>query len=182
MKKCKMHAKRKIWAFLAVVVVIGIACLTSCNSALKTAKMNEKAEAKTQAVQKEDFILDIPLSEELQEELYEASEEFGVDYYIMVALIDKESKFENVVSDNGDSYGYCQIQPKWWYGLMVEIGATDLTLAEDNFRVGCAIISRLTEKHKSVEGALVEYNQGSYNGSSTSYSREIIENAKRYKA
>ena len=65
---------------------------------------------------------------------------------------------------------------------MVEIGATDLTKAEDNFRVACAIISQLTEKHESVEGALVEYNQGSYNGSSTAYSEEIIANAKRYRA
>ena len=118
----------------------------------------------------------------MQKELYEASEEFGVDYYIMVALIDRETDFRNVAGDGGDSYGYCQIQPKWWYGLMTEIGATDLTVPRDNFRTACAIIAQLTEKHDSIEGALVEYNQGYYNGSSTSYSREIIENAERYKA
>lgn len=182
MKKRRMHVKAKNWAILAIVVVAGVVCLSSCNAAVKTAKLAESAEAKTQVAVKKDYILDIPMSEELQEELYEATAEFAVDYYIMIALIDKESKFENVISDNGDSYGYCQIQPQWWYGLMVEIGATDLTLPQDNFRAACAIMAQLIKKHDSIEGALVEYNQGSYNGSSTSYSREIIENAKRYRA
>ncbi|MBQ7976588.1 MAG: lytic transglycosylase domain-containing protein [Clostridia bacterium] len=175
MKRRRKRVNPIFLIMLAVLVIGVVSLLVSCQP-------KEEAPAINYVVEKKDYILDIPLSEELQEELYEASEEFGVDYYIMVALIERESGFENVVSDNGASYGYCQIQPKWWYGLMVEIGATDLTLAEDNFRVGCAIISRLTEKHKSVEGALVGYNQGSYNRSSTSYSREIIENAKRYKA
>lgn len=132
--------------------------------------------------EEKDFILNIPLSCELQEELYEACSEFGVDYYVMIALIDRETDFKNVLGDGGDSYGYCQIQPKWWYGLMAEIGATDLNTPKDNFRTACAIISRLTEKHQSIEGALVAYNQGYYKGDSTSYSREIIANADRYRA
>ena len=118
----------------------------------------------------------------MQEELYEASEEFGVDYYIMVALIDRETNFRNVCGDGGDSYGYCQIQPKWWYGLMADIGATDLNVPKDNFRTACAIMAQLTEKHHSIEGALVAYNQGNYYGSSTPYSREVIANAERYRA
>lgn len=129
-----------------------------------------------------DYILDIPLSCELQEELHNACVEFGVDYYIMVALIDRETHFRNVQGDNGNSYGYCQIQPRWWYGLMCEIGATDLNVPKDNFRTACAIMSGLTKTYNSTEGALVAYNQGSYKGKSTSYSREIIANAERYRA
>lgn len=175
MKKRRIRINPILVVVLAVLIIGVVGLLASCKTENEAPTINYVVEAK-------DYILDIPLSEELQEELYEAAAEFGVDYYIMIALIERESEFENVVSDNGDSYGYCQIQPKWWYGLMVEIGATDLTLAEDNFRTACAIMARLTEKHQSIEGALVEYNQGSYNGSSTDYSREIIENAKRYRA
>lgn len=132
--------------------------------------------------QEKDYILDIPLSCELQEELHNACVEFGVDYYIMVALIERETNFRNVQGDNGRSYGYCQIQPRWWYGLMCEIGATDLNVPKDNFRTACAIMSGLTKTYNSTEGALVAYNRGSYKGKSTSYSREIIANAERYRA
>ena len=178
MRKRRMRFKAPFWVILAVVLIGGVFSLASCQSS----KIDENVEIIPYVPEEKDYILDIPLSSELQEKLYDASAEFGVDYYIMIALIEKESGFENVVSDNGESYGYCQIQPKWWYGLMVDIKATDLTKAKDNFRVACAIMARLTEKHQSIEGALVEYNSGSYKGSSTPYSREIMENAKRYKA
>ena len=174
----KRRSKLQFWVILAVILIGGACLLVSC----QWSKTDENVEIIPYVEEEKDYILDIPLSSELQEKLYDASAEFGVDYYIMIALIEKESGFENVVSDNGESYGYCQIQPKWWYGLMVDIKATDLTKAKDNFRVACAIMAKLTVKHNGIEGALVEYNSGSYKGSSTPYSREIIENAKRYKA
>ena len=164
--------------FIITNTVLWVSNKTTTETIIKeyeVIKVPEKPEEK-------DFILNIPLSCEIQEELYEACSEFGVDYYVMIALIDRETDFKNVLGDGGDSYGYCQIQPKWWYGLMTEIGATDLNTPKDNFRTACAIISRLTEKHQSIEGALVAYNQGYYKGDSTSYSKEIIANADRYRA
>lgn len=182
MKKRRMKLRPRFWVLLAIIVVFSISLLVNGQSQ-EGAKESSGCEVSAIDISAEkDFYLNIPLSCELQEELYEACEEFGVDYYIMVALIDRETKFMNVMGDGGNSYGYCQIQPKWWYGLMVEIGATDLHIPKDNFRVGCAILSRLMEKHNSIEGALVEYNQGYYKGSSTQYSREIIANADRYRA
>lgn len=172
--------------FVAVFVVFGVVLLVGAKTHKETPKTEQivsiSEEVPTETANKEDFILNIPMPCEEQKELYEASKEFGVDYYTMIALIDRETDFRNVKGDGGDSYGYCQIQPKWWYGLMTEIGATDLNVPKDNFRTACAIISKLQDKHKSIEGALVEYNQGYYNGSSTAYSREIMENAERYRA
>ena len=165
-----------------MLVVAGVHLFGGSQKDEETTKISECVEVVAEAPAEKDFILDIPLSSELQEELYEASEEFGVDYYIMVALIDRETNFRNVCGDGGDSYGYCQIQPKWWYGLMTDIGATDLNIPKDNFRTACAIMAQLTEKHHSIEGALVAYNQGWYKGSSTPYSREVIANAERYRA
>lgn len=174
--KRRIRIRPRIWVILVILVVLIASCIGGCQKDAEIVETNVSAEAKA------DYILNIPMAEELQEELYQASEEFGVDYYIMVALIDRETEFRNVFGDGGDSYGYCQIQPKWWYGLMVDIGATNLTNPRDNFRVACAIIAQLTEQYQSVEGALVAYNQGSYNGSSTEYSREIMANARRYRA
>lgn len=182
MKKRRIRIKPRFWCLITALVLGIVVLLGSCQSRDEGAKIDGCDVSAAEATQENDFILKIPLDCELQEELHEASEEFGVDYYIMVALIDRETKFRNVIGDGGESYGYCQIQPKWWYGLMMEIGATDLNVPKDNFRTACAIIAKLTEEHQSIEGALVAYNQGCYKGHSTEYSRDIIANADRYRA
>ena len=178
MRKRRIKARPRFWVILAIFIIVMVSLVGGCRKDEETAK----ASACEVVVEDKDYILDIPLTCDLQEELYKASEEFGVDYYVMIALIDRETTFRNVHGDSGASYGYCQIQPRWWYGLMLDIGATDLMIPKDNFRTACAIIAQLTEKYQSVEGALVAYNQGYYNGSSTAYSREIIANAERYRA
>ena len=182
MRKRRIKFKARFLVILAVFVVLGIGVLVGIQTHGETTKTSESVGAIADMPKQKDYLLDIPLSHELQDELYEASEEFGVDYYVMVALIDRETNFQNVTGDNGNSFGYCQIQPKWWYGLMLEIGATNLSVPRDNFRAGCAIIAQLQEEYHSIEGALVAYSQGDYKGSSTPYSKEIIANAKRYKA
>lgn len=174
--KRKIKIKPRFWVILATFIIVVSSLFVGCVKEEETPKTNEYK------VSDQEYMLNIPLAYDLQEELYKASEEFGVDYYIMIALIEKESKFMNVVGDGGKSYGFCQIQPQWWYGLMSDIGATDLKNPKDNFRTACAIIAQLTEKHQSIEGALVEYNQGKYYGRPTAYSKEIMENAERYRA
>lgn len=185
MKKRRRRLNRQFWFCLIVVGMYVVVMLAGILVGLQKEEETTTASAcvaEVEAVQEKPYILAIPLPCELQEELHEACEEFGVDYYIMVALIDRETKFRNVIGDNGNSYGYCQIQPKWWYDLMLEIGATDLNVPKDNFRTACAIMSGLTKTYKSTEGALVAYNTGSYKGKATAYSREIMANAERYRA
>lgn len=106
------------------------------------------------------FREDVPLSFEEQDFLRSACAEFGVDYPLMLALIEHETNFRNISGDDGRSSGYCQIQIKWWSGLMEEIGAEDLTNPRDNFRTGCAIMARHIERYGSVERALTAYNTG----------------------
>lgn len=121
---------------------------------------------------------DVPLSYEEQDFLHTACSEFGVDYALMLALIEHETKFQNVTGDNGRSEGYCQIQKKWWSGLMEEIGVDDLMKPYDNFRTACAILSRLTERYGSVRDALSAYNSGS--PGATKYAASILEAAERW--
>lgn len=182
MKKRRTRLKIIIWLFLAAFVFVNVFMWLNLKAQEKPHKINAcETPAVDVPVTEKDYILDIPLSEELQDDLYEASQEFRVDYYVMVALIEKETRFCNVMGDNGNSYGYCQIQPRWWSGLMAEIGATDLTVPKDNFRTACAIMARLTKIYHSTEGALVAYNQGHYRGYSTQYSRYVIATAEKYR-
>lgn len=106
------------------------------------------------------YIEEIPLTYQEQEQLWNACYEFGVDYALMLSLIERETKFQNITGDGGDSIGYCQIQPKWWSWLMDDIGADDLTEPRDNFRTACAIMAHLIDLYGTVEDALSVYNTG----------------------
>ena len=125
-----------------------------------TAEAEIEAVAAEVTLDPEWYIPDLPLSCAEQEALWEACQEFQVDHAIMLSLVERESNFRNIRGDGGDSIGYCQIQPRWWSGLMAEIGAEDLTDPEDNFRTACAILAELTERYGNVEDALSAYNTG----------------------
>ena len=114
---------------------------------------------------------EIPLSYEEQAALYGACLEFRVPYELALAVVEQETDFRNIVGDDGASVGYMQIQQRWWSGLMEEIGARDLTVAEDNFRTGCAILRQLLDQY-SLEDALSVYNTGA--PGQTRYSREVM--------
>lgn len=116
---------------------------------------------------------DVPLTFEEQDFLHGACEEFGVEYELMLSLIYRETRFQNIVGDGGNSIGYCQIQPRWWGRLMEEIGAEDLTDPYDNFRTGCAILSNLTARYGNVRDALSAYNTGA--PGHTEYAASVLE-------
>lgn len=114
----------------------------------------------------------IPLRYEEQAALYGACLEFRVPYDLALAVVEQETGYRNITGDDGASVGYMQIQERWWGNLMAEIGARDLTVAEDNFRTGCAILRQLLDQY-SLEDALSVYNTGA--PGQTRYSREVME-------
>lgn len=126
------------------------------------------------------YIEAVPLSEEEQAALFAAADEFGVEYALMLGLIERETNFRNIPGDGGDSAGFCQIQSKWWGGLMEEIGADDLTDPADNFRTACAIVANLIERYGSTRDALTAYNAGKPGESQ--YSRAVLANAEKWAA
>ena len=123
---------------------------------------------------------DVPLTYGEQDALHTAADEFGVDYHLMLGLIERETNFRNIPGDGGNAYGYAQIWPKWWSGLMEEIGADDLTNPGDNFRTACAIVAHLTDKHGTTERALTAYNQGTPGQSA--YASAVLANAEKWRA
>ena len=125
------------------------------------------------------FREDLPLTYQEQDFLQSACEEFGVEYPLMLALIERETRFQNVAGDGGDSMGYCQIQERWWGWLMAEIGAEDLTDPQDNFKTGCAIISYLSGKYGNTRDALSAYNTGS--PGKTEYASAVLEAAENWR-
>lgn len=130
---------------------------------------NEKIEAAL--LEQHYFRDDIPLDCETQALLRAACEESGVEFELAVAVIWKETTFRNVIGDDGASYGYMQVQPRWHKARMAKLGVTDLMDPAGNFRVGCDYLAELLAKYP-LEQALTCYNTGKpgYN----QYARDVI--------
>lgn len=115
---------------------------------------------------------DIPLSNELQDYLHTAAEQAGIPYELALAVIKKETNFQNVVGDDGCSVGYMQIQEKWHKERMERLGVSDLNEPYGNFQVGCDFLSELLWRYGEPEDALTAYNSG--HPGKSQYARDVI--------
>lgn len=128
---------------------------------------------------------DVPLSEELQLHLFQECDGRNIAPAIILAMIDRESDYDsNKIGDNGESFGLMQIQPRWHYETMEELGCDNLLDPYQNISVGVKIIADLIEKDSDVYWVLMSYNGGeSYanrrikNGNISEYALEVVERA-----
>ena len=126
------------------------------------------------------YIEDLPLDRELQKALWDACQEFEIDYALALAVVEQETNYQNLIGDGGASVGYFQIQPRWWGELMERIGADDLTDPVDNFRTGCAVLQELLLRYDgSVADALTAYNSG--HPGQSDYAEAVMEAINRRK-
>lgn len=118
---------------------------------------------------------DVPLSEELQLHIIKVSEENGIEPSVIIAMAFRESGYNaNAVGDNGNSVGLLQIQSKWHWKRMEDLGCTDLTDPYQNVTVGVDYLAELLDRYGDIEKALTAYNRGRYSGTITEYATEIM--------
>lgn len=103
---------------------------------------------------------DIPLSYENQDYLQTACNEFDIEYALALGVIERETDFQNIMGDNGNSYGYMQVYKYWHEDRMVTLGVDDLMNPFGNFRVGCSFLKECIDKY-GLESGLAYYNSGS---------------------
>lgn len=103
---------------------------------------------------------DIPLDAEIQLLLYQVCGEAEIPYELALAVLWQETNFRNLIGDDGDSFGYMQVQPRWHSDRMERVGVTDLMDPYGNFLVGCDYLAELMEKGRGLEWALMAYNGG----------------------
>lgn len=122
---------------------------------------------------------DVPLSEDLQNHIFQLCEEKGIDPAIIVAMIDQESDFDaSNIGDNGNSFGLMQIQPKWHSKRMDKLGCTDLLDPFQNVTVGVDYLCELLSRYDGdMAKALTAYNRGHYSGTVTQYAKSVMEKA-----
>lgn len=104
-------------------------------------------------------IYNVPLDADLQQLLWEACEESGIDMSLALAVICEETNYRNIIGDDGASFGYMQVQQKWHEDRMARLGVTDLMDPASNFRTGCDYLAELLEIYP-LANALAFYNSG----------------------
>lgn len=129
---------------------------------------------------------DVPLSEDLQDYIFELCESYDIDPAVIVAVIWKESSYRvSVMGDNGRAYGLMQIQPRWHKDRMKRLGVDDLLDPYQNVLVGIDYLSELYHKKDSIKWALMAYNGGPdyatkklKAGEISSYASSVLKKAK----
>ena len=118
------------------------------------------------------YYADIPLDAELQEVLFKACDENNVPYYIALAVIYTESRF-NPYAVNGSSgcYGLCQLNPACFPSGLCPA---------DNIRYGIAYLGRQIRVYGSIEAGLTAYAVGHDDGS-RSYAYYVLGVAEKWK-
>lgn len=107
---------------------------------------------------------DVPLDQDIQDYILVMCAECDtcdLDPAIITAMIWKESEFDtNAISDNGNSLGLMQVQPRWHSERMEKLNATDLLDPYQNIRVGIDYLVELYSINDDIQWVLMAYNGG----------------------
>lgn len=117
---------------------------------------------------------EVPLSEDLQEVLFDLCDELGLEEALVLGLIRTESGFvTDAVNPTSGCYGLCQLNP-----LYFPSGLTP----EENLRAGLTYLAEQMERYNGdVAAALTAYNAG-YDSGSRTYANKVLENRKGWEA
>lgn len=192
--KSKRRERRAVLACMGLLTVTAALAFATVNSRVKDFEASVEASKvepvqtiavveKVQQTEPAPMLFDVPLSEDLQLHIMAECEKREVDPAVIVAMIERESQYTaDVIGDNGNSYGLMQIQYRWWYGTMVELGCTNLLDAKQNTTVGIAILDSLLNVCDGDYGkALTAYNAGAYRGTVTAYANAVLNTAEELK-
>jgi soluble lytic murein transglycosylase-like protein len=100
----------------------------------------------------------------------EESQAAGIDYRLMLAIIDAESGGKVYARSHAGAIGLCQIMPRWWWKNKP---VDRLYNPRTNIRIGCRLMRRFLNRARGNIIHALRYYEGSYNGS---YIARIINN------
>ncbi len=174
-------------AGIIVMVIMGVITAVMVTTLLAA----EGGEESTVEAAGEGFVCleGLPLSPELQEYTYRQGAEKGLDYALMLGIMEQESDFRfNVVS--GGNYGLFQINEINFPKLRSEIGTDDLLNPYQNIRAAAYLLGELKAKYEADSMVLMAYNKGEGGARrfwqkgvyGTDYTKGVFEKAENYKA
>lgn len=118
------------------------------------------------------YRLDVPLTEELQETVWDACQEHNVEYALVLGLIEVESTFRTDAVSCVGCYGLMQLNPQYF--------PADLTPAE-NIQYGVAFLAEKLDQYAgNIGAALTAYNAGHDTGN-REYAEKVMTAAERWR-
>ena len=136
----------------------------------------------TEEIATQSPMYNIPISDDLQQYIYEVAKEYDVDVALIIAVMDHESDFNpNARSESGDS-GLMQVNDINLETLREELGIEDIFDPYQNVLGGTYLLSKcLKDANGEIHPALMCYNMGRSNAKecwskgiySSKYSRAV---------
>lgn len=131
---------------------------------------------------------ELPLSDDLQDYIFELCSEENVPVSLVLSMISTESGFQPEVISDTDDYGLMQINKCNHEWLKETYDVSDFLDPYENVYCGIKIIGQLLDKYGDYNKALMAYNMGEERAKtlweqgvvSSSYSREIVTNMAIY--
>ena len=134
--------------------------------------------------------LDIPLSQELIEHIWDMSLKYDIEYELIVSVIAVESNFNVDAKSKTSDYGLMQINKVNHGWLKEQFGFTDFTDPYQNTEAGCIILKDCIDDMADYHQALMAYNMGQSRAKSlirqgthsSKYSRKVMAKYYEYKS
>lgn len=159
----------------AIITVISVSC--------------SRTEAK--ALEAKVTLYDVPIDIDLLDHIQGLCADYEIPVELVLAVIEKESSFNEKAVSSVGAKGLMQIIPKYHTDRMNHLNCTDLFDPKQNVTVGVDFLAELIEKNNgNIHKALTAYNYGQ-NGAnkiffskgkeSSHYSRKVLEIAENIK-
>lgn len=140
--------------------IVVVPAVSNFETVIETAQpISAMAETVTETAESPVYY-DIPLDMEQQDTIREISEEYGVPFELVLAVMQVESNFDITAVGNGNCYGIMQIHQINHPALEKRLGITDWLSLSDNARAGCYMLGNLLDKYQDETRALMAYNMG----------------------
>lgn len=168
MKIITLFGKKRRWHYKRTIVVT---CITIVLAAGAFALANHEQTDQARVYEPEDSVVvqdlfpvpvvaDVPLDAELQEFIWNVSEDYGLDPLLVLAVIGQESNYKiDAVSEDGLCLGLMQVQRDCHEDRMDRLGAVDLFDPYDNIVTGIDALSEYIERG-GLKWGLMAYNGG----------------------
>lgn len=177
----------KTWLMVLLAVLLGIACGALHAKSVAEHKASvvhsepthyiEQTESKEMPISADVKVIhkadDSDIPDVIEEACITYGKQYGISTEFLEALIWQESRYiADVVSDDGNCIGLCQINQKCHKKRMKRLRVTDLTDERQNIAVACDYLSELFAKSDDPEVVLNWYN--GTDRKTSKYSRAII--------
>ncbi len=168
MKIITIRGTRYLWNYKrTIVAAVVIAAIAAGAFAFATHETEDQAKVyypEDSVVVQDLFpvpiVADVPLDADLQEFIWNVSEDYGLDPLLVLAVIGQESNYKaDAVGDDGLSMGLMQVQEDCHEDRMDRLGAVDLMNPYDNAVTGIDYLAECIERG-GLEWGLMCYNGG----------------------